>query len=74
MQEALTCRQVAEQHPNHEIVHVHYHLPVMPDYPNGFEAALMIPRDKIAQAAHPPFWRHGQTIHINPVPPTGLGR
>lgn len=58
----------------HETVRILYLIQLPPDYPNGFEAELHIPRAKLATATLPPFWRDGETITINPVPPTGLGR
>lgn len=51
-----------------EIVRVLYRIPVLPDYPQGFEAELHIPRAKIAEATLPPFWRDGEIMTINPVP------
>lgn len=54
----MTFDEVAKAHPDCEIVRVCHHQ-------IGIEACLVIPRDKIKAAAHPPFWRHGETIHIN---------
>ena len=67
MDEPLTCRQVAEQHPDHEIVRVRYRIP-SDHYPQGFEAVLMIPRAKIAAVIEPSWFRHGETMTISPVP------
>lgn len=50
-----------------EIVHVVFLVPT-PEYPQGFEADLCIPRNSIKQAALPPFWRHGETLTIYPAP------
>ena len=58
MPEPMTFDEVAKAHPDCEIVRVCHHQ-------IGIEACLVIPRDKIKAAAHPPFWRHGETIHIN---------
>lgn len=68
MEDTLTCQQVADQYPDHEIVRVRYLIPT-PTFPQGFECALMIPRDKIAASPSPPWFRHGQTMTINPGPP-----
>ncbi len=54
--------------PEVEIVIVRYLIPLPPEYPNGFQAELHIPRAKIATATHPPFWRDGQTMTISPAP------
>jgi hypothetical protein len=65
VQEALSFKEVAAANPDCEIVRVLHRQA-------GIEAFLMIPRDKIAKAAHPPFWRHGETMAINPAPPAGM--
>lgn len=57
----MTFEDAAEAYPECEIVRVRHHQA-------GVEALLMIPRAKIAAAAAPPFWRHGETMTINPVP------
>lgn len=62
MPEAMSFDEVAAAHPDCEIVRVRH-------YDTGFEACLMIPRDKIALATHPPFWRHGETLAIYPINP-----
>lgn len=51
-----------------EIVRVRCMIPLLPDYPRGFEAELHVPRAKIAAVTEPPWFRHGETMTISPVP------
>lgn len=50
-----------------EIVRVRCMIPLLPDYPRGFEAELHVPRAKIAEAKLPPFWRDGETMTVRPA-------
>lgn len=35
----------------------------------SYTALIAIPRDHIAKAAIPPFWRHGEVMHIDKAKP-----
>lgn len=52
---------------DYETVRVRYLIPMPPDYPHGFEAELHVPIANLAKAAHPPFWRDGETMTIRPA-------
>ncbi len=52
----------------HETVRILYMIPLPPEYPHGFEAEMLISRAKIAAVTEPPWFRHGETMTISPVP------
>ncbi len=57
----------AARYPDHEIVALRFDVPSA-EFPGGFSCLLKIPKAKIAPTLGPggipPFWRHGETIHV----------
>ena len=55
------------RYPDHEIVALRFDVPSA-YFPAGFSCLLKIPKSKIAPTlapdGQPPFWRHGETIHV----------